>query len=380
MGSNFVRSGSSRLYLPSGWREGEVWAARSQFAPRRYFSMMVQSGRFGAAPPTDPDAPGDEIYYLDTTVGAGGDGSVGDPWATLEEARAGIVALHSSLVADTVRVDLICFGATDDSTAVTNTWPTSSTTYYLTLKTPDADRKVQWDAGVYTYARSVSGDTSAALAIGTDSIRLKGLQIFQTGSAGSNFCRAFEPTSLGGELVMDGVKMRGSGGSNAVCFRATNISGKLVLRNCLTRGTIHGMLIGNPTGLGTGSHVILYNCTIIGTTGGGGESAQITFGAGSGRVVRAKNLIMRQIANGVSTTNEDTEDLATNSHASAAEDAGGHFVDPANHDFRIVSSSTYREAGTDLSGVSDWPFNRDASLYTRPYNGTWDQGMHEYRP
>jgi hypothetical protein len=316
--------------------------------------------------------------YLVTTAGAGGDGSIGSPYNTLEAARTDIIADYPSFVASDVQVDLICSGATDDSTAVTNTWPTSDTTRYLHIKVPDSDRKAQWDANVYTYARDVSGDTSAALAIGTNSVRLSGVQIYQTGTSGSNFCRAFEPTSLGGELVMDGVKLRGSGGSNDVCMRATNIGGTIVMRNCATINTLHGLLLGNPTGLVSGTQVILYNLTVIGRSSAGGEAVQLTWAAGgSGRIARVKNLIMRNVANGISTTNEDTEDLATNNHSSASPSTTD-FVDPANQDYRLKSGGSLMDAGTNLSGVADWPFSIDAALGVRPSGVAWDQGFHEF--
>lgn len=373
MGGNNMRRGSSRLFVRRGFAEGEMWALQSQFVPRRYFAMLVNpyAGSGGAPPETF-----DETYYLDTDAGGGGSGSIGSPWNTLEAARAGIIALHSSFVTDTVKVRLFAFGATDDTTAVTNTWPTSSTTYYLVITTPDADRKVQWDASVYTYARNVSGDTSAALFIGTNSFRLRGLQIYQTGSAGSNFCRPFEVTSLGGEFVADGVKFRGSGGSNAVCMRATGIGGRIVLRNCLAYGTLHGFLLGNPSALSSGAEVDAYNNTIIGTTGSGGEALQLT--CASSGIARIKNNLMRQQANGISYSGFTTQDAATNDGNTGSSSAS--FVDFANLDLRLVASTAFADAGTNLSGVADFPFSDDASLYSRPYNGSWDIGMHEYRP
>jgi hypothetical protein len=374
MRDHSMRRGANRLFVPRGFAEGELWALRSQFVPRRYFSMMVSSYRFAAPPPPPADT-----YYLDTTAGGGGDGSIGSPWNTLEAARAGLIALHSSLVTDTVNPTLICFGATDDSTAVTNTWPTSSTTYYLTIKTPDADRKVQWDANVYTYARSVDGATGAALAIGTNSIRLKGIQIRQLANTGL-FCRPYEITSLGGEAVHDGVKFRGSGAANnSVSVQSSGTVGRFVFRNCMATESLHGFLLGNPTGLQAGTEVDIYNCSIFGIDGTGGEGCQLTWAAGgSGKIARVKNLLSRSRANGISTTNENTEDLATNSHGTAS--GAANFVDPVNADYRLVSGSEFLDVGTDLSGVADFPFSDDASLYTRPYNGTWDIGMHEYQP
>lgn len=380
-GSNFVRFGSDRLYVPRGWGEREMWASRGMFVPRRYFAMLVNPYSHGVAVPTDPDAPGDELYYVDTDVAAGGDGSIGDPWATMEEARAGIIALHSSFVTDTVRVDLICFGATDDATAVTNTWPTSSTSFYLTIKTPDVDRKAQWDASVYTMARSIAGASGPVLGIGTNSIRLKGIQIFQLlNGGGSNFPRPLDITSLGGEFVADGIKLRGSGSTNnSVAFKTSGTTGRFVFRNCMTTNTLHGFLIGNPTGLVAGSEVDIYNCTTIGATTAGGEAVQLTWAAGgAGKIARVKNLISRQRANGITTTNENTEDLATNSHVNAAPSTTD-FVDPVGADYRLKAGGSLMDAGTDLSAVADFPFNRDATLYTRPFNGTWDQGFHEFR-
>ena len=365
----------SRIYVPRGYMEGEVWTERGQWCDRRYFSMLVNSWRFGGGGPPEFD----ETYYLVTTAGAGGDGSIGSPWNTLEAARAGIIALHASFVTSTVNPGLICSGVADDATVTTNTWPTSSVTYYLTATTPAADRKAQWDANVYTYARSAAG--TAALSIGTNSLRLRGLQVYQLSSASNPW--TFLLASLGGELVMDGMKLRGLGGANSVSFRTTNPTGRIVLRNSLFFDSVNGIVCGTGTAMPAGTEVDIYNCTVIGLTSSGGEACWLNWAAGgAGKIARIKNLISKFILNGVTTTNENTEDLATNHHSTAGVGAAGViFVDPGAADFRLVSgSSDYLDLGTDLSGVADFPFSDDASLYTRPYNGAWDRGFHEYRP
>jgi hypothetical protein len=369
---NWVRRGSSRLYLSRGFAEGEAWAARGLWVDRRYFSMLVNSHRFSGSALAS-------TYYLDTTAGGGGDGSIGSPWNTLEASRAGLISIFSSgFVSAAIAPTLICTGATDDATAVTNTWPTSSTTYYLTIKVPDADRKGEWDASKYTLARSAAG--SYAITIGTNSIRLVGLQIYQTSATGSGILN-IDGTG-GGNFIVDGCKLFNSGGGGSVGIRASGIGGNIVLRNFLVVNPVHGLLLGNPTGLLTGTNVFVYNGTIWGS-GAGGEACQITFAAGgSGRVARVKNMMMYAQTNGISTTNEDTEDLATNSKGGVDT---SHFVAPGNPptaDWRIKSTSSNKDAGTDLSGVgaAQWQFSEDVSLYTRPYNGTWDRGYHEYRP
>jgi hypothetical protein len=365
---SFVRAGSSRLYVPRGYTEGEVWAMRSQFVPRRYFSMMVQSGRFGSAP-VPPNT-----YYLDTDAGGGGDGSIGTPWNTMESARAGLIALHASLVTDTVNPTVICFGNTEDTTAVTNTWPTSSTTYYSTWKVPDADRVVEWDDTHYVYSRSAGG--VGALAIGTNSIRLLGLQIKQTST--TNLSKSLEITSAGGEHVYDGCKFRGAAGTNSIATIVSNIAGRYVLRNCMSWGCVNGFIFGSPTALPVSTEVDMYNCTCVGNAGGTGEAFWVTFAAGgTGKIARVKNCFARQIFHGVTITNSNTSDTATNVHTTVL---GSSFNNAAAGDFRLVVGDTAaKDLGTDLSGVADFPFTDDASLYTRPFNGTWDIGMHEYR-
>lgn len=319
-----------------------------------------------------------ETRYLVTTAGAGGDGTLGNPYNTLEAARADIIADHASLVADDVQIDLICSGATDDATAVTNTWPTSDMTRFLHITVPDADRKVQWDTGVYTLARSVDGAAGAVLAIGTNTIRLTGFQIRNLANTGL-FCRPFEITSLGGEIVADGMKFRGSGpANNSVSVKTSGTVGRFVFRNCMTTETTHGFLLGNPTGLQAGSEVDIYNCSLFGINGATGEACQLTWAAGgSGKIARVKNVISRSRANGITTTNENTEDLATNSHSTAS--GAANFVDPVNADYRLVVSSEFINAGTDLSGVADFPFSIDAALNARPSGAAWDQGMHEFQ-
>jgi hypothetical protein len=371
MSSHFVRRGSSRLYVPRGFAEGEAFAVRGVFVPRRYFSMMVNSHRFGGgAGPSGPNS-----YYLDTD-GSNGDGSIGSPWNTLEAARTGLMALHSSLVAATASPTLICTGATDDTTAVTNTWPTSSTTYYLTIKAPDVNRTGVWNAGHYKLVRSAAG--AAVLQLSANSIRLQGIQLRQTSGAANSLI--IEITALGGEFVLDGCLFRGSNGGNSCGIKTSGTGGTFVLRNFFILSMAHGVLLGSPTGLLTGSQVYVYNGLHWGD-GVSGEACQITFAAGgAGRIARVKNMMMYAQTNGVTVTNADTDDQLTNSKGGVDV---SHFVaagDPG--DWRLVSTSSNKDAGTDLSavGAGQWQFSEDVSLYTRPCNGTWDRGFYEYRP
>jgi hypothetical protein len=358
-----------RIFVPRGFMEGEVWTQKGQWCERRYFAMLLNPYRFGGPPLAS-------TYYVNTD-GANGDGSIGSPWSSLENARTSLITLAPSLITAALAPTIIMSGATDDTTTVTDTWPTSSTTYYLTIKVPDADRKGQWDTNVYTLVRTTAvGD--AVLNLSTDSIRLLGLQIKQTQAI--SFEVVVRVNALGGELFMDGCKLQGVNGSNAIGIRASGIGGKLVLRNILIFSTVHGILLGNPTGLFSGSEVYIYNSTIWGS-GSGGEACQITFASGgSGKISRVKNMMMYAQTNGITVTNADTDDQLTNSKGGVDV---SHFVAPgADGDWRLASGSTNRDIGTDLSavGAGQFQFSEDVSLYTRPFNGVWDRGFYEYRP
>lgn len=369
---HFVRRDSSRLFLCRGFAEGEAWASRNVWVDRRYFSMLVNSARFGVAVPS--------TFYLDTD-GSNGDGSIGSPWNSLENARSGIYSLTTSFVTSAVAPTLICTGATDDTTALTNTWPTSSTTYFLTIKVPDADRKLVWDASKYILLRSMVG---SSLPIGTNTMHLVGLQISnqQTPSG----YQIIDITSLGGELIIDSCLLWGKSvtGATGIYGRPSGgLSGKIVIRNNLIINPQHGILLGNGTGsdgLQSGTEVYVYNNTIWGT-GSGGESCNISFtSSGSGRIARVKNQMAYAQASNVSITNADTSDTATNSKGGIETT---HFVSAGNPgDWRkVTGDSANKDTGTDLSAVGSgqYQFNYDASLYTRPNGSAWDRGFDEYR-
>jgi hypothetical protein len=340
---------------------------RSCFVPRRYFSMMVQSGRFGGV--TYPA----NTYFLDTDAAGGGDGSIGTPWNTLESARAGIIALFSSFVTSTVTPTLVCTGATADATAVTNTWPTSSTTYYLTIKTPDAHRKVAYDGTHYHYQRSVSG--APALAIGTNSLRMINIQI-GNGMA-SVGAKAYQISSGGGLHLYDGCKFYCAAGGSTAAWPVLidGIGGTIIIVNSSASGYDNGFVIGYPTGAPAGAQYLLYNNTFIGANASVGE-AVYCLGASASATCRVKNTFIHRTVNGISfpgtwgTTQSLTNYVDHNNTDS-------QFVNLGTGDYSLTSpNANVIDQGTDLSGDSDYAFSTDAGNYTR--SGSWDIGMHEY--
>jgi hypothetical protein len=325
--------------------------------------------------------------YINTGSTAGGDGTTNATaganraWATLEEARAQIIATWPSLVAADVQIDLIASGAADDTTAVTNTWPTSDATRFIHLQVPTGDRKVPWDPNVYTYSRGVG--FAPALSITTDSVRLTGIQVVHTSNlnVGGQHGIVFLTT---GEAIFDGVKVGKTQNAGQGAIVGTGSSGLIVFRNCITGlrplaassfGWVGGISV---TSLPSNTTVLIYNCTVV-ANNNGGAAFGITIGftaGGSNKVARVKNtLIQTSNVHAIAITNATTSDTANN-HTSAGTDAA--FVDSTNGNLRLTSLDTVaRNLGTDLSGVADWPFSIDADQTARPVGSAWDIGAHE---
>lgn len=313
-----------------------------------------------------------ETRYLVTTAGAGGDGSLANPYNTLQAARTDIIADYPSLVAADVQIDLICSGATDDATAVTNTWPTSDATRYLHLKVPTADHKVPWDANVYTLL--TTGIGNVLLSLNTSFFRATGIQLNHNGNLNLLSNTGLNITGAG-TYIFDGVKLRrGPANIGGAAIVINPVAGTFVFRNCLAFGWNRGLhAINMPSSV----TVLPYNNTIIGDNGAGSIAINVTFTAGgSGKVTRPKNNLMQLHTTGIATaTNATTDDPATNHHNTGTD---ATFVDSGNLNYRLTSGDTVaRNLGTNLSAVADWPFDWDADLTTRPVGSAWDIGAHE---
>lgn len=316
-----------------------------------------------------------ETRYLVTTAGAGGDGTLGNPYNTLQAARTDIIADHPSLVADDVQIDLICSGATDDTTGVTNTWPTSDATRYIHIQVPTADHKVIFDANVYT---KISNASAPVITISTNSMRITGIQVINSATldlAGNHGLQI--NGGSGGVWVLDTVKLYKSANAGQVAFLPGNTAGTYVFRNCVSGGDATGFRFRAGIAVSAApsdTTYIVYNNTI--QLSGVSTGISIIFAAGgSNKVARVKNNLLQNSTNGVVVTNSTTNDQATNHHSTGTD---ASFVNAAAGNFRLTSADTVaRNLGTDLSGVADFPFSVDGDLTTRPVGSAWDIGSHE---
>jgi hypothetical protein len=326
--------------------------------------------------------------YIDTGSTAGGDGTTNATsganraWPNFNHAIGELNTAYSSdLVTADVQIDLISSGAVDDTTALTNALPASNASCYIHWQVPVADRKVPWDANVYTFSRGVG--FAPVVTLTTHSIRVTGIQIVHTSNlnVGGQHGLVFLTT---GEFVADGVKVGKTQNAGQGAIVGTGSSGLIVLRNCITGlrplpassfGWVGGISL---TSLPSNTTVLLYNNTVV-ANNNGGSAFGITIGftaGGSNKVARVKNnLIQTSNVHAIAITNATTSDTATN-HTAAGTDAA--FVDVTNGNLRLTNLDTVaRNLGTDLSAVADWPFNVDGDLTTRPVGSAWDIGAHE---
>lgn len=320
--------------------------------------------------------------YLNTGSSAGGDGTTNATaganraWATLEEARAQLIAAYPSLITADVQVDLFCSGATDDTTAVTNTWPTSDATRHIHIQVPEADRKVAYDANVYTIIRNPS---TPVVTITTNSMRATGIQVINSATLdlGGNHGISINGSGSGGIWELDTVKCYKANNAGQVAFLIGDVAGTYVFRNCVSGGDATGFRFRAGIAIGAGPSntiIIAYNNTI--QLSGVSTGISIIFaGGGSNKVARVKNNLIQNSTNGVVVTNATTDDQATNHHSTGTD---ATFVDAPNGDFRLtVADTVARNKGTNLSVVSDWPFVVDGDLTARPVGTAWDIGAHE---
>ena len=119
--------------------------------------------------------------------------------------------------------------------------------------------------------------------------------------------------------------------------------------------------------------MLVYNDTIVHC--GTGISVAFT-AAATNAVVRRKNVLCIGTTE-ATITNSTTNETVTN-HFNTTNDVSFVQYSASPENLRLTSADTVaRNLGTDLSGVSDWPFSIDADLTTRPVGSAWDIGAHE---
>lgn len=321
--------------------------------------------------------------FLNTGSTAGGDGTTNATaganraWASMEEVRTALLAAYpTGLVAADVQVNVECSGATNDTTTPGTTWPTSDTTRYVHFSVPSADRKVAWDDAVYTLERTSNG--GPVFTINTNSIRVTGVQFYHSNTTLDPGNHGLSVLSLGGELYLDGVKMRRVSNVSSIggfAFDANGKAGTFVFRNVVTWNFTDGIIFqATPSN----STIVIYNPTIVGLKGDEGEAIWAKFAGGAtNAVARIKNALMQRVMNGITTLNATTDDPATNAWAASIT---ASFVDATVGNFRLQSGDTVaKELGTNLSavGAPQFQFAIDGNGFARPVGAAWDIGADE---
>jgi len=297
--------------------------------------------------------------YVNTASTPGGDGTTnattGDnrAYASLNEAEAARQQVLSE------PIEIICEGATVDTTAVTiDGWTTSAANYIKIYTTTAARHDGKWDEGKY---RLEVNDN--LLRLYEAYIKIDGLQTRVTSSAADY--SALE-LSIGADYnEISNCIFRGNGTTNGKVTNNGGIDAKFW--NCISYNFNSGFR--NHSG-----NSYFYNCTAYGNN--------IGFHRLDGTMV-AKNNITQSCTTGFSGTfsSDSTNNLSDDATyaSSTADIVNTHvlFADEDNDDFHLASNDAgARNYGIDLSADDNLPFSTDIDGQAR--TSPWDIGADEY--
>jgi hypothetical protein len=315
-------------------------------------------------------------YYVnpDSSGGDGTTNATSGGTAAYASLNAALTARARNLVTATAIDEFICeTGGTADTTVVAMSGWTTSSIYYIDIKTSAGHRH----AGVWSTAKyRIQGgsDYNHVINVGTYDVRITGLQIDITSARteGPIIAGILAEGDANVAQYFIGNIIRGTnatGGTRGIrCTNSANIWNNIIYDQ-LVNVQSHGLSLTPATG--TTQNV--YNNTVYGCVEGINVTAYTT-----GTLNLRNNL-----ANGNTADYYSEGGYTRNSSFNISEDASSPdasyrslavtFANEASDDFHLGASDTLaKDAGTDLSGT----FTTDIDGDTR--SGTWDIGADEY--
>lgn len=324
--------------------------------------------------------------YVNTASTAGGDGTTNATsganraFASLSEAEA----MNLNLVSLDDECEIICTGATADTTAVTFAGWVTSATRFLTIKAAAGDEAAIGPISTSKYRLALASSGGIDLTISVDHIRFDRLQMQFTKTSGSadKVCVQISGVNAGSSIRFTRCTLYGVFGvGNADNSRGLNFGDSditAVVANC------HFVGFNQPgqralSGVdASGATVYAYNNTFA--------DCYTAMQASSGGGWRAKNNLY--YSNGISgadgyvgtfhaDSTNNASDLASDAPGSNARNSQTYtFVDAGAGNYRLASGDGgAKDVGADLSADAAYAFAIDQEGDTR--SGSWDIGADE---
>lgn len=266
--------------------------------------------------------------------------------------------------------------AMTDTTAVLIDGSTTDATRFMRIKVSERHAGA-WDAAKY----NLSVANSIALDIRDDYVRIEGLQVEVNAANAANQipCNVQSQTVTNNEIRIDScifrthtnvsfstntlglnsVNTHSKIWNNVFQVRSAHASNRCVQIDGVTCYFYNNTVQGNGNGTGVRhftSTTLMKNCTIV------NHATCITVTSGT-------------LTRTYSFSSDATMGAGTGNQNNVTEASMG-FVDAANTDFHIGSSSLLKNAGTDLSADANLAFSTDIDGIAR--TGTWDIGADEF--
>lgn len=306
---------------------------------------------------------------------SGGDYTSLSAWEAGEQAD--LVTLDEIRVAE-------CYAMSDTAQVTIDGW-TTSTTQYIKVTTPTAERHTgKWDTTKYRLERS-DVLNAGVLYIIEDNVRIEGVQVYNTSTAGfANTCAIQSP---GAVYLSHSIFRATDSGANGKNYCVNVRANSAYIWNCVAWGarSNDGLSVGFHDNLIAGAAYV-YNCTAYDCNVGYSESD-------NGFDFVMKNCIAAGCTQAfqagwthAAASNYNATDLALTTTPGGSNNPPGAnsrasqtftFVDAVNGDFRLQSSDAgAKDFGTDLSADANLAFSDDIDGQTR--SGSWDIGADEY--
>ena len=309
--------------------------------------------------------------------------SSGGDYTSLNAALAGMSGNLTTNCGGTGSAGILtieCYAMQDTTAASTGTGYTTSSSYYINITVPAAERHVgKWNGDKYNLI--TTADSTPALTIAENYTRCLGLQLSQNG--GYNTRQCLKVNNLTGIIIDTCIlKVGGTGGASSESFSTScTATYSVVVVNTIAINPLH---TGFQAGEGGSPSVVFYNCTAV-------SCAYKGFDSYRGRTL-LKNCVAHSSGNSdyntgmgdAASTNNASEDGSapnTNEVSLNGIDLTDIFVDAANGDYHLVVDSPLINVGADLHSdtyAANTSLASSLDIDGETRSGTWDIGADEY--
>lgn len=284
--------------------------------------------------------------------------------------------------------NIVTYADAVDSTASISGWTTSAT-QFLRIFAPEASSMVgisqrhngAWQTSDTSAYKIAGGGGSSTLTISSPNVIVDGLQIQKTGTSGSDQCGIRVDNGTSGFVNITSNLIRGLLGNTNSYHQGILFWGGSAGTANIVNNVIFDF-VGTTTDGGLafcrGDTAYLYNNTVYNSYYGLWNDC----GGGTNRTLK-NNLIQATTIGyrGNPWDNNSDYNLSAQADAPGANSVNSatvSFEDSANYNFRLASSDTSaKNAGTDLSNDTYFPFLSDVIGALRGMTNNWDIGAYD---